>query len=334
MQQPKFWGTAPGLTATLLGPAAALYGLGGRVRHALVNPTKADVPVICIGNLIAGGAGKTPLALAVAARLVARGIAPHFLSRGYRGSIRETHRVDPTRDTAAEVGDEPLLLAAQYPTWTGRDRAASAAAAVAAGAEALVMDDGFQNPSLVKDLSLIAIDAGFGHGNGRVIPAGPLREPLMRGFERADAAVLIGEPAPATAWPFVPEGIPLLQARITPRFTGLSLTGAPVLAFAGIGRPEKFFETLRRMGARLVDTQAFPDHHTYSMVILARLEARAHSQGAMLVTTEKDAVRLPRSFQGRAIAVPVSLGFEDPDALDTLLDTLFPREANTAVAQP
>ncbi|MCI4660892.1 MAG: tetraacyldisaccharide 4'-kinase [Neomegalonema sp.] len=321
MQPPRFWANpphAPGLMAHLLKPAAALFSLAGWVRQRRAQPYRAGVPVICIGNLIAGGAGKTPLAIAIAERLAKRDLRPHFISRGYGGSEKGPHRVDIARDTAERVGDEPLLLGAWHPTWVGRDRVASARRAVAEGADVLILDDGFQNPALHKDLSLLAIDGGFGHGNGCVIPAGPLREPLARGFARADAAVIIGE-----GEPFVPQGIPCLHARLTPQFTGISLTGAPVLAFAGIGRPEKFFDTLRSLGAHLVETVAFPDHHPYGLAILNRLEMRAQSAGAMLVTTEKDAVRFPAAFRGRAMSLPVRMGFTDPEALDALLDTLM-----------
>ena len=207
MQEPEFWSEPadqPSLYTRLLSPAGALFSMGGRVRRAFASPHRSDAPVVCVGNLVAGGAGKTPTVLAVCERLAAMGVSAQILSRGYGGSIVGPHRVDPERDTVASVGDEPLLMAKRFPVWVGADRAASAAAAEAASADVLVMDDGFQNPGLVKDLSILVIDAQYGHGNGRVIPAGPLREPLQEGFGRAHAAVMIGEPAPGRRWPWTP----------------------------------------------------------------------------------------------------------------------------------
>jgi tetraacyldisaccharide 4'-kinase len=283
------------------------------------------VPVVCIGNLVAGGAGKTPTAIAVIEALVARGIAVHALTRGYGGSTRGPHRVDPVRDTAGQVGDEPLLLAAFAPTWVARDRVAGARAAVDAGAQMLVMDDGFQNPGLAKTLSLLVVDAGQGFGNGHCIPAGPLREPVAAGLARADAVVLIGSADDARAtmarWPALGT-LPLLCGEIAPLATGLPLADSAVVAFAGIGRPEKFFATLRACGAHLVAAHPFPDHAPYAPKALRRLVAEARARDAMLVTTEKDAVRLPPALRHEVMALPVRLRLAQPDALDRLLDGL------------
>ncbi|MEO1329080.1 MAG: tetraacyldisaccharide 4'-kinase [Pseudomonadota bacterium] len=326
MRAPKFWSnppSRPGLAARLLWPASLVYAAAGAARLRGGRPHRPRAPVICVGNLVAGGAGKTPTVLALCARLAAHGLDAHVLTRGYGGKVRGPHRVDPERDTAEEVGDEALLLAQRRPTWVGADREASAIAAVLDGAEILVMDDGFQNPSIVKDLSFLVVDAGVGHGNGRVIPAGPLREPLRAGFARASAAVLIGDPADDADPIWFPAGLPVLKARLSPLESGIRLSGERVVAFAGIGRPRKFFDTLRSMGAEIVSATAFPDHHRYSTAILQRLEMKAHAEDAMLVTTEKDAVRFPAWFRGRAIPIPVMLGFEDPLAVDALLDRLF-----------
>lgn len=338
MTPPEFWWTPPdqpSLKARLLAPAAALVAAGGALRRWRTRPYRAPVPVICVGNLIVGGAGKTPTVRAVTARLISLGLRPHILSRGYGGRIKGPHRVDPGQDRAADVGDEPLMLAADAPVWIGADRGASAKAAIAAGADALVMDDGFQNPGLAKDLSLVVIDAAIGHGNGRVMPAGPLREPLRAGFRRMDAAVLIGD-RPAGAPPLalsLPGATPLLRARIAPGLPEGTLMGRPLLAFAGIGRPEKFFATLRAMGAELYETAAFPDHHPYSAPLLTRLERRAGQIGAVLATTEKDAMRLPSAFRDRVITVPIRLGFEEGELLTTLLaKTLAEVEARLSAA--
>lgn len=323
MRAPGFWSRPARVTAALLGPASALWRLGGWLRARTARAARAPVPVICIGNLTAGGAGKTPTVIALLQRLAARGARPAAVSRGHGGAERGPHRVDPDRDAAARVGDEPLLLAVWAPTWVSRDRAAGACAAAADGAGVVVLDDGHQNPGLAKDLSLVVVDAGAGFGNGRVIPAGPLREPVAAGLARADAVVLIGEAAEAAAtlsqWPDL-TALPILRARLTPLAAGLPLAGEKVVAFAGIGRPEKFFDTLRAMGARLVATHAFPDHAPYPPAILRRMKAQATAADAMLVTTEKDQVRLPPAFRREAMAVPVRLAFDDPAALDALLD--------------
>lgn len=328
MRAPGFWDRPPedpGLAARLLAPLSALWMAATRLRRARARPFRAPIPVLCVGNLTSGGAGKTPTAIAILSALTEAGRAPHAVSRGHGGSERGPRRVDPERDRAAQVGDEPLLLAAWAPAWVARDRAAGVAAAAAAGADVAVLDDGFQNPTVAKDLSLVVVDAAAGFGNGRIIPAGPLREPVAEGLARADAVVLIGEDAAAARtlaqWPAL-AALPVLRARLRPLATGLSLEGADVVAFAGIGRPEKFFETLRGMGARLLGAHGFPDHAPYAPAMLRRLAAEARGADAMLVTTEKDAVRLPAWFRREVMAVPVRLVFDDPAALPALLARL------------
>lgn len=331
MRAPDFWAEGRGgLIAAALAPAAAAVAVAGRLRRARTTPTRVAVPVVCVGNLTAGGAGKTPLVMAVCARLAAAGARPHVISRGYRGSLSATgpHRVDPTRHSAAEVGDEPLLMAARRPVWIGRDRLASARAAAAAGADVLVMDDGHQNPSLAKDRSLLAIDAGFGHGNGRVLPAGPLREPLSEGFARADAAVVIGARDRSTADRLTPAGFPTLTATVAPTDEAPDLRNAPVFAFAGIGRPQKFFDTLDQMGARVVGRRAFPDHHAFDDAALRALANAADDAAGQLATTEKDAMRLPAWIRARVAVIPVALRFDPPDAIDAVLAPLIAAPAD------
>ena len=328
MKAPGFWNAPPGLAAALLAPAAALWRLGGWLRARRASPWRAPVPVICIGNLTAGGAGKTPLVAALLPRLEAAGLAPHVLSRGHGGRLRGPQRVDPAQDRAAEVGDEPLMLAALAPVWIARDRAAGARAAAGAGAGAIVMDDGFQNPSLVKDLSILVVDAGAGFGNGRLIPAGPLREPVANGLARADLVVLVGgEAARARAlsrWPELAARRPL-AAEIAPLATGLDLSGMPVMAFAGIGRPEKFFATLEEMGAKLVERVAFADHYAYPEAVLRRLVGTARRRGALLVTTEKDAARLPPAWRREVMTLPVRLDLADWGPVDAAIAALAAR---------
>jgi tetraacyldisaccharide 4'-kinase len=275
----------------------------------------APVPVICCGNATVGGTGKTTLALDLAARLAARGRAVHMLLRGYGGALRGPHRVG-ARDAVAEVGDEALLLAAVAPTWIGADRAASARAAVAAGAQVLVLDDGLQNPSLHKNLSLLVVDGAYGFGNGRVLPAGPLREPLAAAAERCQAAVLIGADTAGVARGLP---LPLLRARLRPGAEIGQWVGHPVLAFAGIARPEKFFSMLTEAGVTLAGTVRFPDHHRYTDAELDRLVAHAARLGAMPITTPKDAVRVPAEYRDRVGVVGASLAWDDASALEALL---------------
>jgi tetraacyldisaccharide 4'-kinase len=304
----------------LLFPLAAVTA-AVTARRVARSGWRAPVPVICCGNVTVGGAGKTTLALDLGLRLLARGRRVHFLSRGYGGSGRGTHRVGPG-DIAAAVGDEPLLLAEVAPTWTGADRAASARAAVAAGAEVLMLDDGLQNPTLCKDLSLLVIDGATGFGNGRVMPAGPLREPVAAGVSRCQAAVLIGSDL-AGAAAVLPRGLPLLRARLVHGPEVDALAGRKVLAFAGIASPEKFFATLAEAGVVLAGRKGFPDHHPYTDPELRRLLAEAARLDAVLVTTAKDAVRLPAALRAEVFVAGVAIAWEDAAAIEALLLQLF-----------
>jgi tetraacyldisaccharide 4'-kinase len=272
----------------------------------------APVPVICCGNVTVGGAGKTTVALDAGARLAARGRAVHFILRGYGGSAHGPHRV-VAGDTAARVGDEALLLAEVAPTWIGADRASSARAAVGAGARVLVMDDGLQNSGLHKDLSLLVVDGASGFGNGRVLPAGPLREPVRAGAARCQAAVLIGPDCVG------PLPLPLLRASLRPGPEIAGWVGRRVLAFAGIARPEKFSTMLADAGVIVAASVPFPDHHPFADADLRRVFDQAERNGAAPVTTPKDAVRLPVRYRDRIGVVGVSLAWDDPGALDELL---------------
>ena len=320
MRAPEFWhaqgGPIAGLAAGLLAPLGAAWDAAGRLRRAVARPYRAPVPVVCVGNLVAGGAGKTPVALALAAMLAERGTAIHLVSRGYGGALSGPLRVDPARHDAAAVGDEPLLLALCAPTWIARDRAAGVDAAAAAGAALIMLDDGLQNPGVAKDLSLVVVDAEYGFGNGRIIPAGPLREPLAAGLCRADAIVLIGEgrePAAVRA-----AGRTVLRADLVP-VGGERLAGERVIAFAGIAHPEKFFATLRGVGAQLVAAHPFPDHHRFADGELARLRREAAALGARLVTTAKDFVRLAPRQQDGIATLEVEIRWREPDRVLRLL---------------
>ncbi|MBI3517142.1 MAG: tetraacyldisaccharide 4'-kinase, partial [Proteobacteria bacterium] len=279
----------------------------------------------CVGNLVVGGAGKTPVALALAADLKRRGRRVHCLTRGYGGTLLGPVVVDRDRHDAHAVGDEALLLAAVAPTVVARDRAAGAGLAFAQGADLIVMDDGFQNPGLAKDLSLLVIDGAVGFGNGRLLPAGPLREPIDAGLARAHALVLIGQDDRGVRRQ-VGDRVPTLTARLAPTPAWDALRGRRVVAFAGIGRPAKFFEALNAHGLLLVERAAFADHHSYTEEELARLARAASTADAVLVTTAKDAVRLSPEARARLTVLEVAVAWDDPDALERLVaPVLAPR---------
>ncbi|MEJ6391104.1 tetraacyldisaccharide 4'-kinase [Gymnodinialimonas ulvae] len=326
MRAPGFWHRPPGLAATLLSPLGTLYATGTARRLAGGPREKVGVPIICVGNINAGGTGKTPTVIALAEIFRNRGITAHVVSRGYGGRITEPTRVDEQGHSAADVGDEPLLLAAFLPTWVAEDRAEGARAAVGAGAEAIILDDGFQNPALHHDLSIVVVDAWRGFGNGKVIPAGPLREPVSVGMGRADLLLSIGNAAAQSRFDSrwsTQVNAPRLRGELTPLPTGLPLAGMPVLAFAGIGHPEKFFATLRDLGADLLATHALADHQPLSGALMTRLIRDADMRGAQVVTTEKDAVRLKPEHRARVMTVPVRLQLNEKGPLDAALDRVF-----------
>jgi tetraacyldisaccharide 4'-kinase len=326
MREPAFWWRGPGAAARLLAPVAALYGAvsGARLKQ---RGRRAGAPVVCIGNLTVGGAGKTPTALAVARLLAAAGERPAFLSRGYGGELPGPLAVDPARHRAAEVGDEPLLLARAAPTVVARARVAGAKLAVAAGASVIVMDDGFQNPALAKDFSVLVVDARRGIGNRKVIPAGPLRAPLQAQLGRAHALLVVGDGPGAAdvAAAARARNLPVFEARLQPDAGFVAaLGGGRVLAFAGIGDPEKFFATLAAAGVAVAATRSFPDHHRYSAAEAQALCDHADREGLVLVTTEKDLTRLSgeaamAELAARADALPVTLAFDDEPAFARLM---------------
>lgn len=322
-----WWDVRPGLRARLLAPLGAL--LGGIAARRMGRPgLRLPVPVICVGNFVVGGAGKTPMVLAVLRHLSGSGRRAAVLSRGYGGGSgrQGVTRVDPARHGAADVGDEPLLLAAAAPTYVAADRAAGAAAALADGAQILVLDDGMQNPALAKDLVLAVVDGARGIGNGLCLPAGPLRAPMAAQWPVVDRLCIIGPGAAgdAVAHAATRRGCPAFRARLVPRPASVAaLRRQRLLALAGIGHPAKFFATLEAEGLDLVERRAFPDHHPFDAADRAALLARAEALGARLVTTEKDRVRLPPDFL--AATLPVDLVPDEADALTAALAPLLER---------
>lgn len=323
---PRWWYSrdrrvAP-VSRALLTPISWVWAAATARRIANGRPVDPGVPVVCVGNLTVGGVGKTPVA-----REIARRLGAHVLSRGYGGSEPGPLRVDPAIHTAAQVGDEPLMLARDLPVWIARDRAAGARAAAAAGAKAIVLDDGHQNPALAKALSLVVVDGEtredeWPFGDGRVFPAGPMREPLAAGLARADAAVVLlpaDLPAPDPELMATLAAVPTLVARLVP--AGPPPPG-PQVGFAGVGKPWKVERALAAAGCELADFWSFPDHHAYDEATLARLSERAAQFGAGLVTTEKDWARLPAAWRERIAPWPVRAVFEDEAALEALLKRL------------
>jgi tetraacyldisaccharide 4'-kinase len=326
MREPSFWWHPPGTAARALAPVSAVYGAVAQAR-LLQRGVRVATPVVCVGNPTVGGAGKTPTALTVARILKEAGELPVFLTRGHGGTLAGPIEVDPAHQHAAQVGDEPLLLARVARTIVARARLAGAGRAAAAGASVIVMDDGFQNPSLHKDFSLLVVDGRRGIGNGRVIPGGPLRAPLAAQLARAHALLLIG--APSRAGSVVEEArrrdLPVLRAHLRPDPKLIAVLGrGRVLAFAGIGDPEKFFATLADAGVAVAVTRSFPDHHRYTHAEARALCEEADREGLVLVTTEKDLVRLEgdeetAGLAAHAHALPVALVFEQEATFKSLL---------------
>jgi len=315
MREPEFW-RRRSLLSLLLMPFATIFSAVAAARIKKIGQSLA-VPVICVGNYHGGGAGKTPTTLALVRLLRDLDETPVVLSRGYGGSLNGPVEVDPDRHSAAEVGDEPLMMARSVPVVVAKDRVAGATLAMSRRASVIVMDDGFQNPALAKDVSLIVIDGTRGIGNGRVIPAGPLRAPLWLQCERTDALLIVGDgmAADSVAARIKMKGAPVLRGHFAPDPACVeALRGRPVLAFTGIGDPDRFFATLRTSGIEVAAERPFPDHHPFSDDDIASLLDQARRDGLALVTTEKDLARLgdqPGLAAAGLAALPVTMALDD-----------------------
>ncbi len=316
MRAPSFWYKPLGLEAIFLWPLGLIYRAVSNIKQLVIRPYNALVPIICVGNIVAGGAGKTPAALVIAQILQQHGQNPVFVTRGYGGKERGPLRVDLSLHSALDVGDEALLLARIAPTWIGRNRAAAVSVAQAHGSH-VIMDDGLQNPSIKPKLSFLVIDGSVGIGNGCLIPAGPLRETLEKAMPRITGVIFIGSEDRQKLIPRF--RCPLFRAEIEPDLPPDFPRQQKFFAFCGIGRPEKFYETCRRSGIELVGTKDFSDHHFFSTSELQKLQTLATTEGAKLLTTEKDWARLPGDFQSQILSFPINLIFNDPVAITQLV---------------
>lgn len=320
MRAPKFW-QSNGVIPFILKPLSYGWQAAACLRRLTTKTYAAPMPVLCIGNVVAGGAGKTPVALDLLQRLHQRSHKAWALTRGYGGQQSGPLLVDRRLHTAADVGDEALLLADVAPTLVARNRPDGARLAAAHSAPALVLDDGLQNPSLAKDLSLLVIDGAYGVGNGRIIPAGPLRESLSSAIDRCHAVLIIGKDVHGIT-SRLPKTKPILRAKLTPD-NAASFSGRRVIAFAGIGRPEKFAASLRDAGVEVIALRSFADHHPYRESEIARLIAEASAAKAQLVTTAKDYVRLPSQFRDHVSVFRIKIAWDDVQEIENLLDSFL-----------
>lgn len=308
MKTPDYWQTNS-LISKILAPISFVYGFLTQLRLKLHKSPKAEVPVICVGNITAGGTGKTPVSLAIAKMLINDVYHPFFVTRGYGGKIKNV-MVNNKKHSAQEVGDEPLLLSAQVPTVVNPDRYEGAKLAIKEGADLIIMDDGFQNPSLKKDLSFLVFDGNYGIGNGKIIPSGPLRETFENGTKRADALIIMGEDKHHLA---KRTKLPTFFAHLETAQTALEVRN--VIAFAGIGHPQKFYNTLKEQGFKVIKTFDFPDHHFYNKKELENILAEAQKLNAEVYTTSKDFVKIPHSLQNDIKVLEVAVVWEKPEKL-------------------
>ena len=316
LRSPNFW-RHKSLLSHLLLPLTGITSFAAWLRKIRATPYKSAIPVICVGNMTMGGAGKTPVAISLARLLQEQGKHVHFLSRGYGRTLSGLMRVDPDSHSTADVGDEPLLLSRTAPTWVCADRVMAVKAAIAAGADIVIMDDGLQNPSLIQDTSLLVIDGTYGLGNQRLFPAGPLREHLHSALPHISAVVVLGEDKAAVS-ELIPAGIPVIHGTITPQISD-RLRHETLVAFAGIAHPEKFFSMLEKHGLPLTEMLAFPDHYPYTAQDYRNLTEKAALHHARLVTTEKDAVRFPIELRHHLTIIPIDITWDNPQELSSCL---------------
>mgnify|MGYP001387800293 CR=1 FL=1 len=318
MKAPQFWYEPNTWKAKFLYPLGYFYNLLTLLRGKLAKPQSYSCLTICIGNLNVGGTGKTPTTIALAQHFLKKGLQVHVVSRGYKGKFQGTFLVDPQKHKSDEVGDEPLLMSEFTSVWVSNKRKNGIAAAENAGAQIVLLDDGFQDPSFHKDFSLIVVDGEKGFGNKKCMPAGPLRENIVQGFKRADALVIVGQRI--YKFDTFPTHLKIIHSTLKPIETGMNWKEGKYLAFAGIADPSKFFKTLRSLGANLIDCVALSDHQNLDGQVLKRLERKANSAHAQLVTTEKDVVRLSNTYRKKVLSLPVRIEFDDKNELENLFN--------------
>ena len=325
---PKFWYLKrDSLLSNSLYPLSLLFRLGTKIRNLISLERKTKLPIICIGNIVIGGAGKTPVALKIGNMLRKAGYNPHFVSKGY-GGLEKNNRLVKDWHSPKSVGDEPLLLSEIAPTWIGLNRNKSFQLASEHGADCIVMDDGFQNPTLQKDFSIVVINGEQGFGNKRVIPSGPLRESINRGLSRTNLIITIGDISD-TVKDKIPKHIPLFAANFKIKEDDMMLTGQRITAFAGIAYPEKFFNSLKVVKANIVDKISYSDHHIYSENDLLYLAEIANKNKSILVTTKKDMVRIPKNFRSLVKTIDGFIQFDDENLLLEILTNLIENKINS-----
>lgn len=317
MKTPSFWYQPPGFLSTLFQPLGWLYGKGGRLLFSFKRAQHFPIPIISIGNIVCGGSGKTPTALALAHLLQSRGHRVHFVTRGYGGTQKGPLKVDPSHHSYTDVGDEPLLLAHAAPTWVAKERSLGIQKAIEMGAQVIILDDGHQTHRLHKNISFVVVDLLQGFGNEKVIPAGPLREELCTGLKRTDALIVVGEGELALSKP-------CFRAHVRKQLP--SFPSNRVVAFCGLGFPLKFYKTLKDLGIDLIETRSFPDHYRYRQADLLELQNLAKTHQAVLMTTRKDAVKIPIPWQLDIHVLDIDIHFEDPEGIyDFVAKRIFSR---------
>ena len=322
LKAPKFWYLKKDtFLSRSLYPLSLLFRLGTKIRNITSHNNKFKFPVICIGNIVVGGAGKTPVAIKIGELLKIAGYNPHFISKGYAGIVKRSTLVE-TWHSPKSVGDEPLLLSQIAPTWIGKDRNNSIKLAKNMGADCIIMDDGFQNPSIHKDFSIIVINAAQEFGNKRVMPAGPLRESIKRGLSRTNLIVMIGE-ITNSLQKIIPDHIPIIEAKFKINNENKIFKGQKITAFAGIAYPEKFFNSLREQGAKIIKEITYPDHHIYDENDLLSLAEIANKTQSILVSTQKDFVRIPKSYRSLVNTLEGKIFFEKEDIIKEILTNII-----------
>ncbi len=317
IKQPQFWKTNNKISMALW-PLSLVYRLVTKIREMRAKPFKSQIPVICVGNVNIGGAGKTPVTIEVAKILQEQGKKVAFLSRGYGGYLYGPVRVDLEKHDAKQVGDEPLLLREIAPVYVAKNRTEGLKLISLSETDVIIMDDGLQNPNVVKDMCLLVIDGSYGVGNGQVLPAGPLRESLQAALSKVTATIFIGDDATK----MLPLETKIIRAKILPH-NHEKFIGKDVIAFAGIGNPEKFFGSLKELGGNIMKKVSFPDHYMYKEAELENLLKEANECGAMLVTTKKDFVRLDAKYKEKIQYLSIEISFSDKAVLEETLKLVF-----------